>query len=520
MFAGKKRNFLTILVLIALFTSAVLFYESKKESYFMEMDKGVSVLRMGTNFLKSVENLDPANINSIEEYELVMHLFGRLIQYHNQKIVADLADKFYWDDENLVFEFGTKSRTSNGQIVTAEDAYYSLKRAIFLKRTGHGDLRDLICPGHIAESIEDACPGIKLKGDKLILTPFKKSLRSFLLPFLENADFSIIPKKNINFADERLAIKSYSDTTGPYFIKNDDAGGKWVLEANRNSEKYSPLMPQTIQLVASSYWNVFQQLQSSEIDYAPVFLALSWNEIARSVYADTKEFNVYKSMPVRIWLVCFTPKALSKSSLEQRMSAAAAIAKVQMEYANTPDSAGTIEFFQGMSDGNIDDNQKAIIIAQRNVPKTVEFTEPLKLAVPEARFEFFKDKLKDHPEIEVVNTKLSAYLLPLNERQDMYVIATDSAWTENISLLGHNISAGIFHLPGLNGEKWLSEFTQTEEKEERMRKLRDLHFELLKRGVIYPVSVSPYLAFAKKPWTMKFDPYGAGSPAWQMRREQ
>lgn len=485
----------------------------------MQMRNDIPTLRMGNNFDKSSSELDPANINTLEEYELSDYLFGRLVQYNNQKLVSDLADSFYWDAGDLVFIFDSNHKTSNGSVITAEDAYYSLKRAIYLKKTGHGDLRNFLCPDHHLNSIHDECPGLRLQGNKLILTPLKSSYGSFLLPFLESADFSIIPKRLIDLDSKNLTIISHKETTGPYFVESDNSSGAWILKANKFSAKYSPDMPQTVELVPANYSDVYEKLIKGEIDLIPTYMTATWNDQARSLYNQRDKFNLFKSMPIRVLLICFTPKAISESSIEQRMLAGKAVASILKETLFTPESYPTVEFFQGLSDGNISDEQREILIKQRNVKKAQTFKKPLQLSISASGYEFYKEKLKDNPEVEVINSKVGAYLLPLEERLDMYIIATDSAWNENISLLGHNFS-GAFHLPNLDSNKWLHEYIHTGDKQERMEKLRVLHYEMLKQGVIYPVTVSPYLAFSNKTWSMNFAPFTAGSPLWQMRLQQ
>lgn len=129
----------------------------------MNYHKTQAPLRVGNSFNRPVLDLDPAKIEALEEYEFVDYLYGRLVQYDsNQQLMADLAEIFYWDSNNLIFEFGNKHKTSNGDLITAEDAYFSIKRAIYLRKTGHGDLRSFLCPNHVLNSIADDCPGINL----------------------------------------------------------------------------------------------------------------------------------------------------------------------------------------------------------------------------------------------------------------------------------------------------------------------------------------------------------------------
>lgn len=136
---------------------------------------GATQMKMATVFKKSSPQLDPAAINSIEEYELVQNLYRPLVEYDlSHNLVPGLAKNFYWEGESLIFEFDpSRVVTFDGDSVTAEDAARSLKRAIFYGKTGHGDLRTFLCPNQKLKSIDDSCPGINTEQGKLILTPVK-----------------------------------------------------------------------------------------------------------------------------------------------------------------------------------------------------------------------------------------------------------------------------------------------------------------------------------------------------------
>lgn len=476
-------------------------------------------LRVGSNLDRSVLDLDPADIGSLEEYEFVDYLYGRLVQYDaNQQLVADLADTFYWDNNDLVFEFGNKHKTSNGELITAEDAYYSIKRAIYLRKTGHGDLRSFLCPGHILNTIEDDCPGVNLDGNKLILTPVEEKISAFLLPFLESADFSVISKTNIDFTSTKLPIKSFSNATGPYYVAKDAADGSWVLRANKFNSKFTTEMPQEVHLIPATYANAYELLLKDKIDLLPTFLGLTWGKNAQEVYDSPDRFNSFQTIPIKVTLLCFTPNAIKNFSIEQRMQVGKSIADAFKARTVAPGSKDTFEFFQGVSDGNLDEDQKEIIKTLRNNPSSDLFSNQIRFATNPGSYDHYKHQLKDKFEVDVVDRSTAAFLLPLEERLDTYLIQTDSAWNENISLLGHNFAAGIFHLSDFNKEKWLSEYIHTENIEIRRQKLRAFHFELLKQGVIYPITVSSYMAFGNKKWKLNFLPFIAGSQLWRMRQ--
>lgn len=484
----------------------------------MGLDTQVPVLKMGSSYQSSCASLDPAKIRSLKEYELIRHIFAGLVEFKDQKFVATIPERFYWQDDELIFEFATLHKTRSGNVITAEDAYLSLKRAMYLGRTGHGDLRNFLCPGHVLNSFDGEYPGLSFSANQLRLKPYKKALADFLLPFLSSADFSIIPKRSMDPLSGALLESAFNDSTGAYFVSMDDPNGGWLMKANENYPEYSSLMPQTVQLVPSTYWNIFEKLQTGEVDFAPTYMSMSWNEKASEVFHDTTRFNVSKSAPLVIWMVCFTPKAIATTSLAHRMKAASLLATVIRESLLMPGGHSTSVFFQEGADGSLNQAQQNTIAQIRNETNANANERPLQYAVPTERFEHFREKFKGCPEIEVVSTRIGPYLLPVEERGDMYSVATDTSPTESISLLGHGL-ASSFYLPGMERDEWLADYTHTEDKEARLEKLRTLHFEMLKLGVIYPISANPYLTYAKKPWIMHSDPQSPEILVWQMRLE-
>lgn len=477
------------------------------------------ILKVGTNFNKSIYKLDTANIVSIFEYELLRNIFGRLVEYNeSQQLVPDVSESFYWENDNLVFTFSNK-KTSNGELITAKDAYYSLKRILFLKKSGHGDLRNLLCPNHNLKSINDECPGIKYSENKLYLKPYSKKQEPYLLSYLESVDFSIIHYNNFDFNSDKISIKNFSNTTGPFYLLEDHPNGEWILAANKNSLKFDSKMPQIIKFVSSNNRLAYDDLLSGKIDFIPTYLSSMWGEKAEKIVSDIKSYNTYFSLPLEVSMICFTPDSLRQFTKEQRLYAAKIAADVFMPRIRMSQSKETVEFFQFLSDGSLDKDQVEHIKSIRNFTEIPKFNQPIKFSVSSGAYLDLKNQFSKYKEIEVVDNKVSAYLLPLKDRLDMYIVSSDSAWSENIALLGHNLS-NVFHLPNLNNDEWLKNYIQTEDYKTRMLKLRDLHFSLLNEGVIYPILVNPYVALSRKPWAIHFYKYTAGSQFWTIKKEQ
>ncbi|MBX3023095.1 MAG: hypothetical protein KF799_15575 [Bdellovibrionales bacterium] len=478
-------------------------------------------VRVATNYLKGSQSLDPVNIANVQEYELVRNLYGRLIEYNTQgELMAGIPQSFNWEGKRLIFHFAQKVRTIGGNVVGAEDAARSLKRAIMFRRTGHGDLRNFLCPEFQLKSLEDKCPGIEVQGERLILTPIHESMRPHLLAVLESADFSIIPLESLNPNPREPTLLNHRNTSGPYYVDSDKDSGAWQLKANPNHYLYNQEMPSTIELVPVSTMDTAEMLEKGIVDIIPTSVYFSGSSAVRILNQRT-HYNVHESMPIRVLMACFTPRAINEFSVQQRFFAGATLAKfMNTDFFSLPGRSVTIEFFQGLSDGSLNDGQKMEIKQLRASQVRPAFTKPITIGATGPTYDLLVTFLKDYPEISAVKTPISAYLMPMNERPDIYVVSSDAAWTESVSLLGHNFEVGIFQLPDVDGDRWIKAYAATEDRAERISKLQDLHYNLLKSAVIYPTFVSPYYAVANHKWRLPFSTFSAGTELWKIRPAQ
>ena len=106
----------------------------------------------------------------------------------------------------------------------------------------------------------------------------------------------------------------------------------------------------------------------------------------------------------------------------------------------------------------------------------------------------------------------------VEERPDMYYVSTDTAWSENMSLLGYNFQIGTFRYPGLDSDVWFQNYISIRDKEERMKLLRSLHLNILKNASIVPIEVAPFYAIAKPGWILNQSKITVGNDLWTIRR--
>ena len=476
-------------------------------------------LKMALHFPKATSEFDPAKILVIEDYILTDNLFSRLVEYNTKgELVASVAASFKWHGDELVFSFSNKARTVDGQIIGAKDAELSLKRAVLYKRTGHGDIRNFLCPGMHLTSLNDVCPGIRIEGDQLILKPIKKNYGALLLTALEAADFSIIPIASLNPDPKNPTILNFRNTSGPYYVEKDDPNGAWILNANPNHFHFNQNMPQSIELAQSSIGDIGQLFIDKAIDIIPTSITLSEDTFGK-ILKDPKYYSVHQSLPINVFGLYFTPNAVREFTTKQRFYIGRVLTEAIFKMYNFPDMKPTEEFLQGLSDGSITEDQRIELRSLRKVQFPPFFQKPIKVAVLHKNIEKWQRALEDHSEIQFVGSDEVATTVPIEKRADVYFMNNDAAWTESLPLVEYNFSNHTFHLPNLKPKDWIQEYLDAEDKETRIAKLRDLHFQMLKNVVIYPIASGPYFAFAHKPWKLYLSPYAAGTELWRIRYE-
>ncbi len=472
-----------------------------------------SVLRVSYPFFQSVRTIDTSNISTVFQYNLANNLYSRLVEYNSDnQLVAGACSSFTANGGKVTFSFGRKTSTVDGHTIRAIDAAISLKRLVLLGRSGHGDIRKLLCPNQSLKSVHDECPGIRVEGGNLILTPIRPHFVPFLISALESADYGIIPKGSLS--PDGLTIVDYRNTSGPYYVEADAENGALTLKANPNHYHYHKLMPQTVKLVPTQLRDGAGLLEAGEVDLVTTSEYYSGPAANRILGQDSK-FTVFASQPFRVDLVAFSANALKKLSVNERIRAAQVYADAKTRLFPPLGAQPTFQFFQSLSDGTLSKEQSAEIQALRNSGTSPK--EPVGLGVHKSYVEAYAKELGSSPEIKIVGLDKYAFEYPMNLRADMYFIATDSAWTENLSLLGHNFEMGIFHLVNLDANQWLADYLETPAKEDRIRRLNKLHFDLLKAAAIFPFAAYPYYAVTTKNWILNFSTLSSTTDLWRMR---
>ena len=192
------------------------------------------------------EGADPAHIQFNDTWGFLENLASPLIQWSvDGQLSSGLAESFEWQGDELHLKIRSDFRTVDGLTVTAEDAAFSLKRVIILARNTHGFIADFLCGDHKLTKLTDDCPGIKTSDDVLILKPLRG--KAFLVKMLTAMDFVILLRSEVD--PDTLAIKSFRNTTGPYYLDGDPKVGTQRYVANKGHWLWSAAMPQEVEIV-------------------------------------------------------------------------------------------------------------------------------------------------------------------------------------------------------------------------------------------------------------------------------
>jgi hypothetical protein len=481
-------------------------------------DKGMSSIRVGLNWTGSAQELDPGNIVLATQYHLISNLYGRLIKYNQSgQLVSDVPKSFELFDRSIRFIFDSRATTVDGHTIDARDAELSLKRLILKGTAGHGDIRKFLCPGYQLKSLEDRCPGVSRDGNSLTLTVEKSEYLPLLIPTLQSADYSIIPASVINPTNGELLDKRHRNTSGPYYVEEDDKEGNLILRANPRHYLYNEQMPLEVKYVAlGGSRNGSELFLEGKIDVLPT--QHYWTGEAATKILTSSNFNVHETLPIRLLLIMFSESALKKFSVQQRFVSALAVGNAFREKFGMQGGTLTSQFFQALSDGSLTNDELKTISRVRKEAST-QTKNPMVYGALPRHFERLQNNFTNDSNVIIKKVEQSPFSLPKTERPDLFVATNDAAWTENISLIGYNIEVGTFTLPNIDLSEWLQNYISISEKDQRIKVLRELHLKMLMNASFVPIEAAPYYAAAHKPWVFNQSKLAAGTDLWMMRKQ-
>jgi hypothetical protein len=141
-----------------------------------------------------------------------------------------------------------------------------------------------------------------------------------------------------------------------------------------------------------------------------------------------------------------------------------------------------------------------------NLPK--EVWEQTKSVMPKAEFRHVMG-LPGH--IDYAKQGLS--------EPDLFYYNCDSSVKEDISYFSYYLNSYFFHINGGRGKAWVRAYSKELDTGKRLKMVNDLHYKTLLEGVTFPLAFKPYVAIARKPWTINYYKFDAGNRFWRVWRD-
>jgi len=470
---------------------------------------------------------DPVKIHFADSYTFLADTFSPLIEYSvTGELLSAAAERFEWIDTEAHFTMRKGLKTIDGHPIDAYDAELSFKRTFILGGNTHGNLKDMLCPGVKLASLKDSCPGLVVRDNGRTLVMKFKERKVFLFPMLAAIDFAIIPRGSIN--PETLAITDYRNTSGPYYVLNDfHAERKIVLAANPQHFHYSQDIPQSAELVPTTGMDKMGSLtlftegkvdHIMTIDRLPVDTAIKYAKEHNNV-------ELFRTYPVQVSFVIFTSKGLARLTKNERFRIGEDLKRLFLRKHTAGNGYEEAEqIFPLLGEGALGDAEYADIKKERvtaagggqvdkpflawNINMTPDFAgeeESLKQLFPGGQFV----KMGKIPGfVDYRKEKL--------EEPDCYLMWTDMGFQEDIGLLSYYNGVEFFYWNGQDKAKWLRQYMSITEKKDRLKQLRELHYQTLLNAAVIPIAKSPYTALVRKPWKIGFSKLYGSNRLWRI----
>ncbi len=201
--------------------------------------------------IDDLTSMDPAESFEIAASDALRNMYGKLVNLDPEDLSAgyspDLAESWEVSEDGRTITFTMREGITfhSGNPVRAEDAEFSLRRAILMDKTPAFILKQF---GFTPENVEET---IKAEGNKLSITTDKRYATSFVLNCLTATIGSIVDKELVmaNEVDGDFGntwLKTNSGGSGAYKLQSWKPNESISLQANPDFYKGAPAMERVI----------------------------------------------------------------------------------------------------------------------------------------------------------------------------------------------------------------------------------------------------------------------------------
>ena len=482
-------------------------------------------LRVSNRYVsKDLNYYDPLKNRSMHQMVITEALYSRLLDKDQQGVVVSSIAAWF-DIKNkreIVFKIRDDIKTIDGNIINNQDVVFSLKRLVTTSNAFSVNFRDLI-DDCIIDLATDLCEGIKaLEGNRVVIK--SKIHPDLLLESLVDSAYSIVPISS--FSDDMREINDFKNTSGPYYFHQFTSEGYLVLKANPVHFQYHPKMPQKLIIVGKNNksegnkTSVYQNFMGDKIDHIPLSEWFSdLTHYDQLLEKSKNRFGVHKTYGLNSRTAKFTLRG-RKLPKSERLGLGIQIRKAISELTTSKIVKMTPMYIKEPGFGCLSNHQKTLYLSKLEAisPTTgknvvLEFPDYLHHALP-----ILKKYLPDIQIVEPSDYKVSSTDRLKTDRADIVLTMEFPGISESYSWISWAIGARIFPLSEEEGQKWISEYAQTESFEKRRDLYRDLQYRaLIEDPTIVPVGHMPKIAFIKPPWKMSFTPFDVSNPFHRIR---
>jgi len=224
--------------------------------------------------IDDIVSLDPAEAFEFSGGDLLQNTYDHLIEFDPKNLSAGyqpgLAASWTVSEDGKTFTLTMRDgvKFQSGNPFTAEDAEFSLRRAVLLQKTPSFILTQF---GFTKDNIEDTIKATDAK--TLVIKTDKTYAQSFVLNCLSATIGSIVDKKTA-MAHEKDGdmgyewLKTNTAGSGAYSLKSWKPNESYVLEANENYWRAKPAMKRVFVRHIAESASQRLQLEKGDVDVA------------------------------------------------------------------------------------------------------------------------------------------------------------------------------------------------------------------------------------------------------------
>lgn len=354
--------------------------------------KSTNELRVAFLIGNSLRDLkiDPVSVSFAKEANLVLALYGRIIEFNDRgDLVPSMVKKFSINNNEIIFEGIVRQQLKSGALVSFDDFEFSLKRLLILNKNTHGKLADMLLEDPNFRTINDTHRAIKRENDKISLVVRHANYAKFLLPLFANVDFSVVPREAVDIKDPNLKIMNYENTSGAYRLFSETPSVFANLEKNISENAFYTHSASNIKLLESGFNEVDKKFFNNEVDVVPMIYQITHDAVNKVM--DDKSLSYFETLPIRVWYIDFFK---NKTKLESSQHSAIKIIREGLPYNEFEYGfERSNELFPKNGLASLSREQKARLdeSSEENQDKNIK---PVKVWVPEKKIELFKENFK------------------------------------------------------------------------------------------------------------------------------